>query len=120
MVAMAQSARSERTNRMAGKARITNSFLLGRSEVLRTPSRYLQTRSQGQHTIDRLEERRERHSLQVAVDDYLERRKENDIFNWIYVGTVTIKGNSRYFLFLCMKRTQLINLFNISTENANN
>ena len=43
--------------RLAGRATLTNGLLLGRSEVLRSLRQYLRIQSQGQHTIDRLEER---------------------------------------------------------------
>ena len=42
---------------MAGKASITSGLCLGRSEVLRSLRHYLRAQSQGNHTIDRLEER---------------------------------------------------------------
>ena len=42
---------------MAGKASITSGLCLGTSEVLRSLRHYLRAQSQGNHTIDRLEER---------------------------------------------------------------
>ena len=44
-------------DRLVGKVTITNILCFGKSEVLRILKHYLRTRSQGQHTIDRLEER---------------------------------------------------------------
>ena len=48
---------NNRADRLAGKAALTSSLLLGRSEVLRRLRHYLRTQSQGHHTIDRLEEK---------------------------------------------------------------
>ena len=48
---------NDRADRLAGKAALTSGLLLGRSEVLRSLRHYLWAQSQGQHTIDRLEER---------------------------------------------------------------
>ena len=47
----------DRADRRAGKATITSGLLLERSEVLRSLRHQLRARSQGHHTIDRLEER---------------------------------------------------------------
>ena len=47
---------NDQTARVAGKATITSGLRLGRSEVLRSLSRYLPAQSHGHHTIDRLEE----------------------------------------------------------------
>ena len=44
-------------HRLAGKAALTSSLILGRSEMLRSLRHYLRAQSQGDHTIDRLEER---------------------------------------------------------------
>jgi len=44
-------------DRLAGKATLTSGLLLGRSEVLRSSTHYLQAQSQGHHTIGCLEER---------------------------------------------------------------
>ena len=44
-------------NRLAGKATLTSSLLLGRSEVLRSLRHYLRAQNHGQHAIDHLEER---------------------------------------------------------------
>ena len=49
---------NDREDRLAGKAIITSSLRLGRSEVLRSLRRYMRAQSQGRHhTIDGLEER---------------------------------------------------------------
>ena len=48
---------NDRAERLAGKAAITSSLLLEKSEVLRSLRHYLRAQSQGHHTIDRLEER---------------------------------------------------------------
>ena len=48
---------NDRADRLAGKATITNDLRLGGSEVLRSLRHYLQAQSQGNHTIDRVEER---------------------------------------------------------------
>ena len=48
---------NDRADRLAGKATLTSSLLLGKSEVLRSLRHYLRTQCQGHHTIDRLEER---------------------------------------------------------------
>ena len=47
----------DRADRLAGKATLTSSFLLGRSEVLRSLRYYLRTQSQRHYTIDHLEKR---------------------------------------------------------------
>ena len=46
-----------RADRLAGKATLTSGLLLGRPEVLRNLRHSLGAKSQGHHTIDRLEER---------------------------------------------------------------
>ena len=43
---------------LAGTATLTSGLLLGRSKVLRSLRHYLRAQSQGQHTTDRLEEKR--------------------------------------------------------------
>ena len=48
---------NDRADRLAGKATLTSGLLLGRSEMLRSLRHYLRAQSQGNHTIDRLEER---------------------------------------------------------------
>ena len=48
---------NDRTNRMASKANLTSGSLVGRAEMLRSLRYYLQTQSQGHHSIDHLEER---------------------------------------------------------------
>ena len=45
---------NDRADRPAGKATLTSGLLLGRPEALRSLRHYLQTQSQGHHTIDRL------------------------------------------------------------------
>ena len=49
--------RSDRADRLAGKATLTNGLLLGRPKVLRSLRHYLRVQKQGYYTIDRLEER---------------------------------------------------------------
>ena len=49
--------RNDRADRLLCKATLTNGFLLGRSEVVRSLRDYLRAQSQGHHTIDRLEDR---------------------------------------------------------------
>ena len=48
---------TDRADRPAGKATLPSGLLLGRSEVLRNLRHCLRAQSQGQHTIDRLQER---------------------------------------------------------------
>ena len=48
---------NDQADRLAGKATLTSGLLLGRSEVLRSLRHHLRAQSQGQHTIDRLDER---------------------------------------------------------------
>ena len=48
---------NDRADRLTGKATLTSDLLPGRSEVLRSLSRYVRAQSQGHHTSDRLEER---------------------------------------------------------------
>ena len=48
---------NDRADTQAGKATLTNGLLLGRSERLRSLKHYLRAQNQGQHSIDRLEER---------------------------------------------------------------
>ena len=48
---------NDRTDRLAGKATLTNGSLLGRSEVLRSLCNYLRAQSQGHHTMDHMAER---------------------------------------------------------------
>ena len=48
---------NDRADRLAGKTTLTSGLLLGRSEMLRSLRHYLRAQSQGDHTIDRLEER---------------------------------------------------------------
>ena len=48
---------NDRADRLDGKATLTSGLLLGRSEVLRSLRHYRRARSQGHHTINRLEER---------------------------------------------------------------
>ena len=48
---------NDRADGLEGKATPTSGLLLGRSEVLRSLRHYMRARSQGHHTIDRLEER---------------------------------------------------------------
>ena len=47
---------NDRADRLAGKATLTRSLLLGRSEMLRSLRHYLRAQSQGHHITDRLEE----------------------------------------------------------------
>ena len=48
---------NDRADTLAGEAALTSVLLLGRSEALRNLRHYLRARSQGHHTIDRLEMR---------------------------------------------------------------
>ena len=48
---------NDRSDRLAGKATLTSSLLLGRSATLRSLRHYMRVQSQGYHTIDHLEER---------------------------------------------------------------
>ena len=73
-------------DRLAGKASITGSLHLGRSEVLRSLRHYLLAQSQGHHTIDRLEERGvERGSTQRSSLI----GRERAIHNLTSIGTVS-------------------------------
>ena len=77
---------NNRADRLAGKATIASGLFLGRSEVLRSLRHYLQTQSQGHHTIDRLEER--------GVERGNARRsslkgRERAIINQTNIGTVS-------------------------------
>ena len=47
---------NDRADRLAGKATLTSSLLLGKSEVLRSLRHYLREQSQGHHATDRLME----------------------------------------------------------------
>ena len=83
-----------KSDRLSGKAALTNGLLLGRSEVLRSLRHYLRAQSQGHHTIDRPEER--------GVDRESVRRsslkgRERAIVNQTNVGTVS-KATLRKFL----------------------
>ena len=49
--------RNDRADRLAGKATLTSTLLLGRSEVLRSLRHYPRSQNQRHHTTDRLEER---------------------------------------------------------------
>ena len=49
--------RNDRADRLAGKATLTSGLLLARFEVLRSLRHYLRAQSQGDHTIDRPEEK---------------------------------------------------------------
>ena len=78
--------KENRADRLAGKATITSGLLLGRSEVLRSLRHYLRALSQGQHTIDRLEERGvERESARRSSL----KGRERAIVNQTNVGTVS-------------------------------
>ena len=61
---------NDRADRLAGKATLTDSLLLGRSKLLRSLRPYLRAQSQGHHAVDRLEER----SLERG--SFLERTRE--------------------------------------------
>ena len=77
---------NDRADRLAGKASLTSGLLPGRSEVLRSLRNYLRPRSQGHHTIDRLEETGvERGS---ARQSFLKGR-ERAIVNQTNTGTVS-------------------------------
>ena len=77
---------NDRADRLAGKATFTIGLLLGKSEVLRSLRHYLRAPSQGQHTIDHLEERGvERGSARRSSFKGLERA----IVNQTNVGTVS-------------------------------
>ena len=77
---------NDRADRLAGKATLTSSSLLGRSEVLRSLRHYLRVQSQGHHTIDRLEKRGvERGSARRSSL----KRQESVIVNQTNVGTVS-------------------------------
>ena len=72
--------------RLVGKATLASGFLLERSEVLRSLRHYLRAQSQGQHTIDRLE--------QIGVERGSVRRsslkgRERAIVNQTNIGTVS-------------------------------
>ena len=72
--------------RLVGKATITNSLLLRRSEVLRSLRHYLRVQNQGHHTFDRLEER----GVERGSDrrSYLKGR-ERAIVSQTNIGTVS-------------------------------
>ena len=75
-----------KSDRLSGKAALTNGLLLGRSKVLRSLRHYLRAQSQGHHIIDRQEER--------GVDRESARRsslkgRERAIVNQTNVGTVS-------------------------------
>ena len=77
---------NDRASRLAGKATLTISLLLGRSEVLRSLRHYLLAQSQGHHTIDRLEE--------IGVEIRGARRsslkgRERAMVNQTNIGTVS-------------------------------
>ena len=77
---------NDRADRLAGKATLTSGLLLGRSEMLRSLRHYLRAQSQGNHTIDRLEER--------GVERGSARRsslkgRERAIVNQTNIGTVS-------------------------------
>ena len=74
-----------KSDRLSGKAALTNGLLLGRSEVLRNLRHYLRAQSQGHHTIDRPEERGV--DTESARRSYLKGR-ERSIVNQTNVGTV--------------------------------
>ena len=77
---------NDRTDRLAGKASLTSSSLLGRSEVLRSSRHYLRAQSQGHHTIDRLEERGvERGSARRSSS----KGRERAIVHQTNIGTVS-------------------------------
>ena len=78
---------NNRADRLAGKAALTCSLLLGRSEVLRSLRHYLRAQSQGHHTIDRLEERGAERGIS-ARRSFLKGR-ERAIVNQTNIGTVS-------------------------------
>ena len=77
---------NDRADRLAGKATPPDGLLLGRSGVLRSFRHYLRAQIQGNHTIDRLEER--------GVERGSARRssltgRERVIVNQTNIGTVS-------------------------------
>ena len=77
---------NDRAERLAGKAAITSSLLLEKSEVVRSLRHYLRAQSQGHHTINRLEE--------TGVERGSARRsslkgRERAIINQMNIGTVS-------------------------------
>ena len=77
---------NDRTDRLAGKATLRSTLLLGRSELLRSLRHYLRAQSQGHHTIGRLEERGVERGN--ARRSFLKGR-ERAIVNQTNIGTVS-------------------------------
>ena len=76
-------------DKLAGKATLISTLLLGRCEVLGNLRHYLRVQSRGHNTIDRLEERGVERGSDDGLEALKEEGRERAIVNQTNIGTVS-------------------------------